>query len=710
MLVFFILIDIVFFTCYNTHEYFFKRSFMSKFFANDIELTINKEHGAISSLLLCGKELCMGALPLFVVRLRSKCGDCFYISSDKARLIGDNDGFTYSAFGGAFDNAVATINISGGEYISWGIDISSVPSEYAVEWVEMPKLCVRRLRDNDPQGGTILFPYDEGILVSDETLLPRYEPEFPSSGAYFTFPNKLCSQFMAYLFDDFGLYIGAHDKKRGLKGVDFYPCKGGLSLQMRLYSGGNFGSGFKTDFPIVWQATKGDWKDAAHIYRSWLEKNLPENLLPIKENKRLPVWYENMPLIVTYPVRGVHDMDKMEPNQLFPYTNALPVLEKIKKATGAQIMALLMHWEGTAPWAPPYTWPPYGGVKLFNEFRDALHKNGDLLGVYCSGFGYTLRSTLIESYDCEKKIEEENVKAGVCHSPQNKPELGITCTPYQRYGYDICPASQRGKEILNEAYMPIFESGVDYAQILDQNHGGGQYLCYAREHNHPPMPGEWMTSNMVKLLSEWNIKAGNMLFGCESGAAEPFIGNLLMSDNRFELNYPYGTPVPVYAFLYHPYVRNFMGNQCGCPFDTKRDTLRYRLGYSFSIGDIMTLVLEPSGQLMTHWSTRDFENPPDMELTLKFIKNLMNFYRNGAKEYLYCGKMSIDPYIECEEIEIPLTRGKEKSVLPRLLCSTWESKDGTAYIVINPENQPVSFTLDGKSYVAPALDGMLILK
>ena len=685
---------------------------MIKAFADGIELIINTQGGVISSLKLGDLQVCYGEIPLFVARFRSENGDCFYINSTEAKDVFEK-GYviTYNGFCGDFSELCVKIAITQGDGIFWQLSVEGVPSCYAIEWIEIPKIRLPRLIDNDKRGGKILFPYNEGMIITDETLLPRYEPEFPSSGAYFTFPNMVCSQFMAYLFDDIGLYIGAHDPKRGLKGVDFYTNEDGIAMQMRLYSGVGFGESFATDYPIVWKACSGNWKSAAQIYRSWFENNLPQNIVPIKNNKSLPKWYEDSPLIVTYPVRGIHDTDKMEPNALFPYTNALPILNKIKNDTGCQIMALLMHWEGTAPWAPPYIWPPFGGEELFNEFKKELHKNGDLLGVYCSGFGYTLRSTLIESYNCEEKIKNENVLDGVCHSPQNKPELGRTCTPYQRYGYDICPASKRGREILNEGFAPLFNSGVDYAQILDQNHGGGQYLCYAKEHNHPPMPGEWMTSNMQELLTEWNKKAPNMVFGCESAAAEPFIGNLLMSDNRFELNYPYGTPVPVYAYIYHEYVRNFMGNQCGCPFETKQDTLRYRLAYSFSIGDIMTLTLAPNGDLMTHWGTQDFENAPNMEKALTFIKNVMNFYDTEGKKYLYNGKMCASLDIECEEISIPLFRGRETAILPRLLSTTWVAKDGkTANIIVNPEETDISFTLDGEKHIAPALNAILILK
>lgn len=677
----------------------------------NLKVDIDISRGVISSILLDGKEICVDSCPIFNMRFRNLEGECIFVNATMAKnAFSEGECLIFKGFD-AIPISVIIKALANDNEILWYLCVQGVPSDYALEWTEVAKACLPRLIDNNENGGKILFPYDEGVLLSDECSLPRYEPEFPMSGSYFIFPNKLCSQFMAYLFDDVGLYIGAHDSQRGFKGVDFYPQGAGVSLQIRLYSGVGYGCDYESDFPVVWCSCGNSWQSACEIYRTWFEKNLPYNLTKICENKALPSWYEGSPLIVTYPVRGIHDMDKMEPNALFPYTNALPILNNIKRDTGCQIMALLMHWEGTAPWAPPYVWPPYGGVKSFNAFRDELHKNGDLLGVYCSGFGYTTQSTLTNEYNCEKKIIDENVLDAVCHSPQNKPELGITCCPYQRYGYDICPASNRGQEILNEAYEPLFGSGVDYAQILDQNHGGGQYMCYAREHNHPPMPGKWMTTNMQELLGKWNALAPNMLFGCESASSEPFIGSLLMSDNRFELNYPYGAVVPVYAYIYHEYVRNFMGNQCGTPFDTKIDTLRYRLAYSFSIGDIMTLVLAPNGELMTHWSTRDFDNPPNMELALRFIKNMRDFYESGAKKYLYNGKMALAPDIKCESISIPMTRGKEFAILPALPFSAWQRENGgVAYIVVNPENKKASFSLNNENFEIAPLSAILIEK
>ena len=114
---------------------------------------------------------------------------------------------------------------------------------------------------------------------------------------------------------------------------------------------------------------------------------------------------------------------------------------------------------------------------------------------------------------------------------------------------------------------------------------------------------------------------------------------------------------------------------------------------------------------MTHWGTHDFEHCPDMERTLLFIKNVMAFYNREGKKYLYSGKMKIAEEIECEEAVIPLFRGRKEAALPRLLSSAWETDDGrTAYVVVNPEEKEIEFSIGEDKYIAPSLNAILIVK
>ena len=294
----------------------------------------------------------------------------------------------------------------------------------------------------------------------------------------------------------------------------------------------------------------------------------------------------------------------------------------------------------------------------------------------------------------------------MCAGPDGKVAISRICTG-QRKGYDICPASEVGREILKEAYMPLFESGVDYSQILDQNHGGGQYFCYSEHHGHAPAPGPWMTTRMQDMLTDWNSAAGNMLFGSESAAGEPFIGNILFSDNRFELCWKIGKPVPMYAYIYHEFLRNFMGNQVAAPFPAYVDTFRHRMAYAFAAGDCLTLIMRPAdGGLFSDWGNHDLSNPPDRDKALNFAANLMRFYREQAKPYLYNGRM-IRP-LPFEVISAPEHTGCMRTFPP--VCSTaWEAEDGSrAQILVNANEGPVTLNVNGNELIVPALDAVMI--
>lgn len=643
----------------------------------------------------------------FTIQLRSASGEKLRFSASDASSINhiDDD----AVFTGFPENisVVATATPISATETTWSISIQN-STDFAIEWVDYP--CIKRGKLKRNGGNAqILSSYNEGIIIEDafardtSSPFPQKEVEYPSEGAYYMFPHMLSAQFIAHLDPAGSLYLGAHDPERGPKSIDYRATEDGVELFVKTFTGASYGEDYSLTYPIVTKTFEGDWEDAATIYRDWFEANLPAGAVKIPLNPRLPEWYADSPLIIAYPVRGIHDMDEMTPNALFPYMQAMPIVEQIARETQTRVMVLLMHWEGTAPWAPPYVWPPYGGEASFREFLDALHKQGHLLGVYCSGFGWTQQSNLIAEY--ARSAEQEGVLEAMCAGPDGKVSLSKICT-FQRSGYDICPACEKGKDLLLDAYSPLFTSGVDYAQILDQNHGGAQYFCYSREHGHPAMPGSWMTKNMQSLLSEWNRLAPSMLMGCESAAAEPFTPNLLFSDNRFELNYYFGKPVPLYSFLYHEYLRNFMGNQVSCPFPVRDGTLCMRMAHSFVAGDALTVTLMPDGDLMPNWGCRDFSALPDKATHLGFIKRLMEFYRGSAKDFLFAGRMIKPLPVECPSVSVKTIFGYEQE-LPAVFSTAWEYNGKRAQIFVNHTANDVTCTWNGQELTIPALSAEL---
>ena len=660
-------------------------------------VNVDFQRGEITEILYKGAALNAGRAPLFSVKLRKKTGESRIVSAWDCDFVSHENGI--AKYSSMFFDITIYIKEENGRLIGRA-DIQNKTQEL-LEWIELlPFTVTGKLQDEKGGRGSIIYPYNEGCRVTNmayrESMPFRYiEPDYPSKNTFSIFPNMISAQFLAYLLDGAGVYLGMHDKERTTKQVDFCyfndGVKDGIKVFMRAFCDVDYGQDYHMPFDSVLAVFEGDWYQAADIYYGWFVENKPDGLKKIAENKHLPKWYNESPLIVAYPIRGKHDTDTSD-NGLYPYKNALPLLEDIAKKTDGNVMALLMHWEGTAPWAPPYVWPPYGGEEEFSSFVQAAHEKKMTVGLYCSGFGWTQQSNVIQSYQNVDKYYELGIQDCVCTNSNG--EIKSTICTAQREGFDFCPACDGTKNIFKNEFDKLCASGIDYVQALDQNHGGCSYFCYSDSHEHIPAPGKWQQIETNKLLS--SIDKKDVLLGCESAAAEPFLAQLQFSDNRFELNYYIGTPIPLYAYLFHEYVNNFMGNQICAMLEKKENNFTYRLAYSFTAGDMLTVVMNGDGDLLHSWCdyTEPKEKHVDKEVALTFVKTLNAWRRKGGKEFLHYGKMIAPIPVRCDKEKFLLEDGKTYLTPDCVLSAAYECNGKRAQFIVNYNLYPVDIAFD----------------
>ncbi len=680
-------------------------------------LEIDDRSGRLVSLSDGRKEFVKKSLPLFGMALRERDGNETRLISDSAEHLAaekTDGGFTLRFT--MEENLTVTVRAETDDEIRWFYHISN-RTDKAVEWIGCPGFCVPDDLTGNGGKAKILWGFNEGALIEDmryrENGFGYRQPGYPGEGLMPIYPGIVQMQCMAYYDGKSGLYMGTHDTEGNVKSFDFYPNGDAIGIDIRQFTGGDFGEDYTASYPFVFKFFEGEWQNAAEIYRSWFDKNKAPDFKKIAENEKIPDWYSKAPVVVTYPVRGKHDMDIMNPNKLYPYTNALPYIEKLEKELDSKIMVLLMHWEGTAPWAPPYIWPPYGSEENFLRFVKELHARGDLIGVYCSGIGWTEQSLLVPEYNRHADYVKYGLEKEMCASPAGVVERSRICDCI-REGYDFCPTSEVLYEILNKELSAVVSAGVDYIQVLDQNHGGNSYFCYSQKHAHKPMPGKEQTAavkRLIKRLSEsTGASARKVPMGCESAAGEFYIPELLFSDNRFNLCYHVGRPVPMYAYLYHEYLYNFSGNGVSTAWflDCKKspETLCMRLAHSFIAGDAPTLVLDENGNIIWNWGWREYDDIPNNENVLRLVRST-NFLRKAYPEYLERGRMVMPFPIECASHTV-YHRDDYPVLYEDIFTSAFETGGKTAQFLVNYTTEPKICALrmdKTKKYTVVSADG-----
>jgi hypothetical protein len=610
----------------------------------------------------------------------------------------------------------------------WSISAESHGSGY-LEWLQFPVVMVPN--DLPAQGGEgrIFWPALEGVVIEDAGARDRshlaYQPvEYPNSGWCGYYPGCAPMQFLAYYrATGGGLYLATLDPAHSTKEIEYRACGDAIELIMKTFPGAPGAGVFHLPFETALGVFEGDWQNAAEIYRDWALANLPHLPPRLVENPEIPAWITKSPVVVTYPVTGVgHHSGPTQPNSYFPFTEALHHLEKLADDFDSHLLALLMHWEGTAPWAPPYVWPPLGGARGLEKFAEALHKSGHHLGLYCSGLAWTnTADTGPGNYARTEQFEKNNLVAEMCRGPQGEYECLICNGEGIRLGYDMCATSDFACKVTLDEAGKIAASGVDYIQLLDQNLGGAAYQCHDPAHGHPPAPGPWQPQAMRALLERVRDSLaedghGDVILGCEAAAAESFLDQLPVNDLRFHMGWWFGRPVPAFSYIFHEYCANFMGNQVEAMVLLDRekspDNLFLRLAYSFAAGDMLTAVLADHGDIHWSWCTKWEVPVPEQKPLREFIRHLNAWRRGPGKDFLVFGRMEKSPEIRgAEVIPLKLTDGRSLDY-PAVLSSCWRAPESgsTVLFLVNysareqriqwPAGFDSATTLDGSAVKA----------
>ena len=684
------------------------------------QLLLNGKTGSVKSIEKDGNNLVYPAdcdSPLFNIRFRdpSQKGEIhefnaqqagsFQVQQDKELLT-----LTYGKFQEGDLEVKVRIRVSGNSpFMGWNIEVEN-NTDYLIDHIDFPNVVVPDDLVASSGSGRIFWPAQEGCLIEDMRIreespwLKFQAIEYPKMGWGGYYPSSVQMQYMAYYNDHGGLYMAAHDSQCLPKGIECHKVSEmGIKLDFRLITGGAGKGSYRMPYEMVLGVFDGDWYDASAIYRDWRDSSGMPLPPKIKDNKMLPDWYFDSPVVVTYPVRGHKDLGDQTPNELYPYAQALPYIEKYNEAFNSKIMALLMHWEGSAPWAPPYVWPPYGGEDLYQEFVEGLHEKGNLAGLYASGIGYTLQSNTDTTYKMYLEYEQKQLEKVMKVAPDGSLATNGVCAGpnAQRIGYDMCPANGFVKDVVLDQISKIVSSKTDYIQYFDQNLGGACYPCYGTDHGHAYGAGLWQNQAMIDIYREFGPlqekAAYKLIIGCEAAASEAFLPYLLFNDARATINLFVGRPVPAYAFVNHEYVNNFMGNQNGvsAAIDVSKNPHNFlqRLAYAFSAGDMLTVILRGDGAMIWDWGTPWEEDTPDQEQMIQLIRNLNSWRRGAGKDFLVTGRM-LKPIPFEGAVNVPMTTkpGGRSINFPSVLSSNWQlENDRKAQFFVNylPREQEI---------------------
>src|SRR5579883_1996073 len=223
-----------------------------------------------------------GALPTFVVQYlddRQSLQQLSSLDAQSVTVASASDGrsvqILYERVGSLNLGVVATIHVVDGDpAIYWGLSVT-LPTPARVVNIQYPFIVVSYAPAGDPNATKLLRPFGQGQLY--QKLRPHhFPPDFldtwqllPGNGDSSHYPGLTFAQFLAYYDDRAGLLVSCRDSAGHVKLIQPAHHDPGLRLGIAHVVGWDTPGQHKLPYVVALQGFRGDWWDAAEIYRQW---------------------------------------------------------------------------------------------------------------------------------------------------------------------------------------------------------------------------------------------------------------------------------------------------------------------------------------------------------------------------------------------------------------------------------------------------------
>ena len=370
--------------------------------------------------------------------------------------------------------------------IRWKLEVHNESAQWSVWRVRFPQVSLRELGKQ----ACVFLPRGPGEV---QPGLWRRAFQFRD-----TYPGAwMTMQFFA-AYDparNRGLYCALHDPSGSTKdlAVESKPAEASVAFTFDVPAPdmGKAGNPFVVPGEAVWQLLRGDWYDAALLYRAWVRRNAgwyPR--LTAEGRADTPLWMREL------CVWAVGGGEPWIPSSV-PPEKRLVQIKEFAKTLGPSVG---LHWYGWHQIPFDNDYPHFFPAKKgFKEAVADLQSSGVMVMPYINGRLWDTRDRGLEDYQFSRvalpaAVKDENGKPvqeqyGSKESDQTPVRFAV-----------MCPATHLWQNQIRDVTLRLFSECDVKGVYIDQIAAASARLCFDSTHHHALGGGHWWADGYRQML------------------------------------------------------------------------------------------------------------------------------------------------------------------------------------------------------------------